>query len=480
MRLSAKICAAASVLWLAPTIHAQGTLPEAFTVRHARLDLEVDFAATRLSGVLTLDLENWTRTPANNISFVLNRLMDASQVRDAAGVAVPYTQDVLRFRDSPKRQVTQLVVRLPKAIRPGERTTLRIDYAGYLAPYTEVGWLYVKDHIDTAFTIIRADAMAFPLVGGLSAEANGHMPYPDFTYEAIVRVPSKFLVATGGVGTTTPNGDGTTTWRYASGQTSPFLNISIAPFDTISSRGVRVFFFPVDSTGARRLMNSAQAALRTLSEWFGPRPTEANLTITEIPDGWGSQAHRVGGIIQTASAFRDPSDVGELYHEISHLWNPVDTDSPSPRWNEGLAMFLQGLLQENLDGWTGRAKVEAQRIESLKRRLASDSLVRVVPFIDYGARAMTGRSYTVGGVMFGALFELLGPAEFNKVVGGYSQHFALGGTTRDFIAFAKQTSSRDLTAFFDDWMFSTRWTQVVAGATSNGEVASRYLPSPSR
>jgi aminopeptidase N len=76
--------------------------------------------------------------------------------------------------------------------------------------------------------------------------------------------------------------------------------------------------------------------------------------------------------------------------------------------------------------------------------------------------------------MFGALFELLGADEFIRVVGGYSQKFVNGGTTRDLIAFAKQTSSHDLSAFFDDWMLTTRWTTVLAGATSNSEIAAHY------
>jgi hypothetical protein len=468
------------LLLAAVSAYAPDPTPEAFIVRNAKLALAVDFPATRLSGTMTLEVENWTTKPASSVSFILNRLMDASQVRDGAGIALPFSQDVLRFQDSPKRQVTRIIVTLPRSIPPGGRTTVQIDYGGYLAPYTEVGWLYVRDHIDTAFTIIRSDALAFPVIGGLSAAANRQMPYPDFTYDVSVRVPSHYLVATGGTVTRTPHEDGTITWRYTSGKTSPFLNVSIAPFDTIVAGGIRVFYFAADSTGARRLVNSVQAALRTLTQWFGPLRTEANLTITEIPDGWGSQGHLVGGIIQTASAFREASQIGQLYHELSHLWNPMDTDSPSPRWNEGLAMFLQNLLRERLDGWTGRAKSEGQRIADLKGEVAADSLLRVVPFIDYGKRGTTDRAYTVGAIMFGALFELLGADEFIRVVGGYSQKFVNGGTTRDFVAFAKQASSHDLGAFFDDWMLTTRWTTVLAGVTSNSEIAAHYRLSRSQ
>jgi hypothetical protein len=456
----------------------QQPAPEAFAARSEKLEIGVDFAEARLSGAMTFEMENWTKQPARTVSFILHRLMEASQVRDGAGVALPFTQDVVRFQDEPMRQVTQIVVKLPRPVAPGGRTTVRIDYAGYLTPYSEIGWLYVRDHIDTTFTILRRDALAFPEIGGISRTANGQMPYPDFTYEADVRVPSKYLVATGGAATRTPHADGTTTWHYTSGRTSPFLNISIAPFDTVSAGGVRVFYFPADSAGAHRFVNSAQAALRTLTQWFGPLHTEANLTIAEIPDGWGSQAHLVGGIIQTASAFRDPAQIGQLYHELSHLWNATDLETQPPRWNEGLATFLENLMRERLDGWTGRKSSETERITRLKRQVASDSLLRTTPFIDYGKGEMTGRSYTVGQIMFSTLYELLGEAEFNRVVGGYYQQFTNGGTTRDFVAFARRTATRDLSAFFDDWMFTPRWTDILASATSVSDLAAHYAHKP--
>lgn len=469
-----KLLIAAAIVIASTRTSAQEIKPESFDPRDEKLQVSVDFNESRLSGSMTFEMENWTKQPASTVSFLLHRLMEATAVHDASGAALPYTQDVVRIKDEPMRQVTQIVVKLPRPIAPGVRTAVRIDYSGYLTPYSEIGWLYVKDHIDTTFTILRRDALAFPEIGGISRAANRKLPYPAFTYDAEIRVPSKLVVASGGVGTRMQNADGTVTWRYTSENPSPFLNISIAPFDTVSAGGVRIFYFPADSIGARYLAASSQAALRTLRQWFGPLHSEARLTIAEIPDGWGSQANLVGGIIQTASAFRDTMEVGQLYHELTHLWNGVDRESGPSRWNEGLATFLEDLMQEKLNGWPGRKDRETQRIASLKRAIASDSLVRTVSFIDYGKREITGRSYTVGDIMFSTLYDLLGEAEFNKIVGGYYQQFANGGTTRDFVDFAKKNSARDLSNFFDDWMYSTHWTAVVANATFVNDIVAHY------
>ena len=462
------------LLLAAVSARAQDPAPEAFVVRHARLEMAIDHATQRLHGTVTYELENWTRRPARQVSFLVNRLMDASAVHDGAGTTLQYAQDVVRFHDTPMRQVTQVRVTLPRPIPGGGQTTVRIDYAGNLVGYTEVGWLYVHDRIDSAFTIIREDALAFPVIGGLSDEANRKRPRPEFTYDAAIRVPARYLVATGGALTRSPHDDGTVTWRYISAGPSPFLNVSVAPYDTIVEGGVHLFHFHADSVGARRTITNAQAAMQLLAQWFGPQRTTLNLTIAEIPDGWGSQASLVGGIIQTASAFRDPGRSGELYHELSHLWNARDTDTPSPRWNEGLASFLEGLLRERVDGWAGRRESETRTLAWAQKTAAGGALLRDVPMLDYGRRGLTDYSYSVGKLMFATLYDVMGEEQFNRIVGGYYQQFAQGGSTRDFMAFAKQSSSRNLDAFFADWMLTSRWVELAAGASSIGDLANHY------
>lgn len=458
----------------AQPVVAQTAQPEAFVLRHAALTIAVDYSAQSLQGSMTLDLENWTKSPATRVSLLLNRLMEASTVRDSAGGPARFTQDVVRFQDDPMRQVTQVIVDFAHPVAPGARTRIRVDYAGNLVGYSEIGWLYVKDRIDTAFTIIRTDALAFPDIGGVNDAANRRRPRPEFTYEAAVRVPQRYLVATGGVAARVANKDGTTTWTYTSQGASPFLNIAIAPFDTLVENGVRIFYFPSDSTGARRVMKATQSALALLGQWFGPLHSAPSLTVTEIPDGWGSQASLVGGIIQTAAAFRDAGRLGELYHELSHLWNARDLDNPSPRWNEGLATFLQYLLREQVDGWMKRGDASQFFFDRVKKFVATDSAARRVPVIEYGTANMTDWSYSVGAVMLATLYDVVGQAQFNAIVGGYYQRFASGGTTRDFIAFAKRTSTRDLSRFFDDWVLTTRWTAVVADARTPSELTDRY------
>jgi aminopeptidase N len=452
----------------------QDPAPESFRSLSEQLQVKIDFDEQRLAGSITFNLQNWTNSSASSVSILLHRLMEAKAVRDGSGRPLSFTQDVVRFKDQPMRQVTQLLVTLREPVPAKALTTIRIDYSGYLTPSSEIGWLYVRDQIDTAFTILRRDGLAFPEIASVTNAANRRMPRSEFTYTADVQVPAGFVVAAGGTSSRVANSDGTVTWRYESGKPAPFLNISIARFKMLDSGGVRIFYFSPDSSGARYLSVQAQNALHLLSGWFGPLHDEPRLTIAEIPDGWGSQAHLVAGIIQTASAFRDTMQVGQLYHELTHLWNAPDIDPAPPRWNEGLASFLQGLMQEKLNHWPGRRAREEQRIANLKRDIAADSMLRTVPLAEYGAHDMTGRSYTVGNIMFSAYRDLVGEAAFNKTVGGFYQQFNRGGTTADFVALAKTNAPREISKFFDDWIYSTRWTQIIASSSNVNEIAAHY------
>jgi hypothetical protein len=102
MRTHILISSALGAVLASPTAWGQTPQPEAFRARHVTLQLSIDYPAQKLSGSMTYDLENWTAQPAREVSFLLGRLMEASNVLDSNGTPVPYTQDVRRAQDDPK------------------------------------------------------------------------------------------------------------------------------------------------------------------------------------------------------------------------------------------------------------------------------------------------------------------------------------------------------------------------------------------
>src|SRR5688572_14993010 len=262
------------------------------------LAVRIDYERPVITGTETLHVRNIPSRATAQVPLLLNRLMTVSSVTDTVGRAMRYRQDVVVFADDSIRQVNAAVVTLPKPVAPGGSVAIVVQYAGRLVGYTETGSLYIRDHIDREFTILREDALAFPVLGIPSRKALRAMPRAPFAFSAAITVPGDLVVAMGGRATGVTRRDSLTTWTYRSDDPVPFLNIAIAPYRILTQPGVQVFHFPQDSAGAAMLMSAATNAVRRYTQWFGPLSREPNLTVVEIPEGWGSQASLAAGIIQ--------------------------------------------------------------------------------------------------------------------------------------------------------------------------------------
>lgn len=431
-------------------------VPPAVQGVHLVLEVRPQLAAGTLQGRAVLTLANPGPDPASSVLLLLNRLLEVEAVRDpATGGGLPFSQEV-RGRDGFERmQLRHVRVDLPRPLAPGGRTRLEVTYRGWLAPYTETGMRYVQDHVDPGFTLLRADAAAFPWPAGASG---------DFTWSASVWVPPGQVVASGGrTSEPVPDGD-LLRWDAVSRGPVPFLLIAIAPYHTVRRGGLAVHHFPEDSVGARRLADRVERGLEVMARWFGPLGSAAELTIMEIPDGWGSQASLTAGIIQTAPAFQETVRLGEVYHELTHLWNAPDLDRPSPRWNEGLATFLQARLAAELDGADLEGALDGL-LARLGDRLERSSTLERVPFRDFGRERRTDDAYLLGGVFFALLYAQMGEAAFDAAYGGlWRARGAVGVSTDDLVrAFAERDPS--VAPLFDTWFETPRWTEQVRAAT---------------
>jgi hypothetical protein len=363
---------------------------------------------------------------------------------------------VVAFEDDPKLQVNAARARLPTPLAPGDTTLVTVEYAGYLVGYTETGMTYVRDRVDPSFTIIREDAFAYPMLGVPSAGARIRAGIYDFVYLARITVPDTLVVASGGELVDRRAADGLVTYAYRSIVPSWRIDIAIAPYELLEADRTRVYYFRGDAAGAERVFRALTEVTELYATWFGPLHGPAGFAVIAIPPGWGAQADATA-IIQPADAFTDPAALPQLYHEISHLWNPR-MNEVSPRWEEGLAMYLQYRVAEVRDG----AVPVAERARSLARRLESrmdrSPRLTTVPFVDYRYHGMTDHAYGVGMLMFAALDERIGRDALDRVVGGFYQRYhATGATTEDLVRLAREVAGEEVDAIFDSWLYTTRW-----------------------
>jgi aminopeptidase N len=463
--------AIALAIGLATPLTGQDPVP--LLARHLDLDLTVHYETRNLEGTATWVLENVGPDPVSEVPLQIGRLMTA-RAATSGDSPVSFIQDVVVYEDWPRRQVTQLRLFPDSPLAPRERRAFTLSYSGPLVPSSETGMRYVKDDIDRSFTLLRSESFAFPQLAQPSLAANRKAPREDFTYRLRITAPSDLIVATGVPESSKEPTDSLTTWEFETGRPVPFLNIGVAPYEVISADGLTVFHFPEDKDGAARLLKAMVDAIALYENWFGPHEGGAAVHVIEIPSGWGSQASITGGIILTADAFENADQLEQLYHELAHLWHPADLDRPAPRWNEGLATFLQYRVASTQDA-SDLGQVMERLARSQLERFGRRPELSEVAMIDYGRAEATGFSYGTGALMFYALFRTLGEAEFDALLGEwFRQYRADGSSTRQLVELLLARSGPGVETLLQDWLFSADWHRKLQESESLDSLISTY------
>lgn len=472
------------------------------------LDLRVDHEERILDGRARLTVVNAGDEAVETVPILLYRLMTIDAARDPSGRPLRVEQDVVIFEDWSAFQILAAQIGLPDPLPPGAATSIEIEWSGPLRGYAEVMG-YVRDRIDPAFTLLRSDSWSYPQVGVPSFLELRRGGLDAYDYLARVTAPAatpdgeSLVVANGGrLVDRTANADGTVTWIYANRKPAWRMDFAIAPYTVLEVGGHRVYHFPADSAGARRVMDSLVATLDLYARWLGPLEGETAFSIVELEDGYGAQAD-VTSILQPAAAFRDSTRVREIYHEIKHLWDPESADEIPPRWNEGLATWFEYRTADVVDGAATRVAGDRpaasgdpdagrpgrsrsgleERVETVAAwvldRFPKSPEFATTPMIDYGEKGMTDLSYSVGFLMFDTLHRLVGEAEFMAIVGGFHREYAdTGASTEEFVRFADATSRLDLEPFFEEWMYTTRWYERLRDGTPMADLPGVYAGPP--
>ncbi len=441
------------------------------------LKLDIDYKTGMITGDCAITVKNGGEQVIPIVPLNLYRLMEVSSVSDVKGTALAFTQNVRIFEDWRELQVNHIRINMDPPLAPGKEITLRINYGGLLLGYSEA-MRYVKDHVSNDLTLIRSDSLTFPQIGVPSWRTNRALGLKDYKYTVSLTVPSTLVVANAGdLAAKDEKGD-LTTWVYKDRVPSWRIDLAIANYEVLEGPDgrLRVFFFPEDSDGAQLLLDSLTNTIGLYTQWFGPLKVFPGLTVIEVPDGYGSQAD-VAAIIQEASAFKNSSGLYTFYHELSHLWNVESTDPLPPRFeSEGLAMFLQHLVQERLEERAGA--LENAVIESLERMaklFGEHPDWKETSMVRYGEKDLTDLSYRMGQIFFFLLYEILGEEAFLETAGSfYRDYYETGATALQFVDHVKQHSKTDLDKLFDEWVFTAKAAELITSGITLNELVGRY------
>ncbi len=445
-------------------------------VTNIRLDLRFDYERGWVHGQCLLTVVNTTDGPLRRIPLLLYRLMKVTAV-EGEGKALPFTQSVQTFEDWDTFQANVIEVGLHSPLQPGQGTVIDLTYAGPLAGYAETGMGYVRDRVDRTFTIVRPDALAYPMVGYPSWTLNRAAGLPRFDYEVTVAVPPPLYAANGGRLVGRERRDGLEVFRYQNLKPAWRIDVTVADYRVLEGpEGFRIIHFADDAEGAANILRVWQEAAALYTAWFGPAGEAGSFTIIEVPEGFGSQTD-VTAILQTRDAFRDRSQMTQLYHEVAHLWDFTALDPLPARFeSEGKAVFLQYLARERLEAKAGALDEGAKRVlDRYRTALQEKAKLRDTPMIDFGRADLTDHAYTKGMLFFYLLYRKAGEERFLRAVGDVGRRFRdRGATSREFLEGLERALGLDLKAIYDDWVFGTAANQAILDGAALEDLVRRY------
>jgi aminopeptidase N len=416
-----------------------------YDVQHYTLDLTVhDVQAGDLEGVTTIEAQATQNLSSFNVDFMDFEITEIT----VNGQPADY-----------KHNVQELTITPSKPLAENESFTVEVQYQGSpeearsrALPF-QIGWITFEGG---SFVLSEPDGAAsfYPV--------NDH-PLDKASYTFRVTVPEPFEVGANGVLTeTTDNGDTTTFVFEAREPMASYLaTINIDEFDIETSQAengipIRNYFPSGLSEDYRKPFERQDEMLVYFSDLFGIYPFEVYGALV-IDKRFGAaletQTLSIFSIEMLDSSGSAPSEE-VVAHELAHQWfgDSVSVGDWSDIWlNESFATYAQVLWLEHIQG---RQAVD-ERIREMYAIVSSNQDSMSPPGEPTADRLFNLGVYYWGALCLHALRLEVGDEAFFEILKTYHERYKDGNArTTDFVAVAEEVSGKELSAFFESWLYS--------------------------
>ena len=417
-----------------PAAIAPGT---GFEVERYVVALRPDLATTAVSGTQMIIVRP-TSDRLTRLSFTANALQISEATLNGAPVAVSSGKDGQVFT-------------MPRALRRGERATLRfrIDGTPARGVTAAAGGLYTS-YFACDWMVCLQDAPG----------DKAHLALDLFLPAGVQSI------GVGREGPTTTMRGGLVRHRWRSTRPySPYLYAFAAgPFarrPIRTAQGELVYF---DGTGTGADLTEMFARTPSMAAFF------ADKAGMPLPDRRYAQLLVPGREAQESASFsligkteldrerEDPSSAWIVAHEMAHQWwgNLVTCATWRDFWlNEGIATFMVAAWKEHSSGKAAYAQeldVARRRVVRVREIGFDKPLAWDGTYPSLGARRAV--QYSKGALFLAHLREAIGDAAFWNGLRGFTRRHA-GGTvaSRDFQNAMQEASGRDLSPMFAEWVY---------------------------
>jgi aminopeptidase N len=356
------------------------------------------------------------------------------------------------------RQGQELTITPAQVITKDKVFTIVVAYQGIpdamvskALPFP-TGWIVYENGI---FVLSEPDGAAsfFP--------SNDH-PADKAIYTIVVTVPEPFEVAANGVLEETMDNGDTTTYRFTvrDPMASYLTTININDFDTETMESedgvpIRNYYAASLPDDINKPFARQGEMIDYFSELFGPYPFEvygALVMDTQFGAALENQTMSIFGIDMV-----DLEDIegteAVVAHELAHQWfgDSVSVGDWSSIWlNEGFASYSEALWLEYDYGEDGLN----QWVDYYYQDVKAYPEFYPPPGAPAPNDLFNGGVYIRGGLTLHALRLEVGDEAFFEILRTYYDRYKFSNAvTDDFIAVAEEVSGKDLSDFFDAWLY---------------------------
>lgn len=417
----------------------------AYDARFYDLDLSLSPTTATLTGTVSMSALV-TFGPLLMVDLDLYNSMVVDAV-SANGVTTTFT-----------RVGNVLTVILNRSHMAGEEFTVAVQYHG-----TPTGDSF-------GFDTHNSDAMIWTLSQPFGARTwwpcKDHPSDKADSVDIRVTVPSGLVTASNGTNiSSTDNGTVTVShWQVRYPIATYLVSLAIHPYLTYSdwyafapsdSMEIQFYMFPDTLVGTRMNNAKIKTMLEAFADQFGEYPF--------IEEKYGQAHYTTGGGMEHQTCSSLSSFLSEVLnaHELGHQWwgDMITCRSFNHIWlNEGFATYAEALWAEASQGSSAyQASMAAKKYTGPGTIYVSDETNESLVF-------HTGRSYHKASWVLHMLRHVLGDSLFTAALAEYRSAHAFGtAVTEDFQHACETVSGKDLTRFFQQWIYGERYPQYRFG-----------------
>lgn len=414
-----------------------------------QLSLEVLLDDEKLKGRSIIQIDRSSEEAM--LFFLLYPELNVFEIKLKNGQFLSFNQEIKTIRTN--YQVNEIQVFLPQ----GDLDELEIKYEGRISGYESV-FPYVKDHLSPDFSILRNDGLIYPILARANEESMWLGILNEFDYDLFITVPTPYVAASGGILIEVEEENQTRSYHYKSHRKMWRIDVCIAKYQVIEHEAYRLFVFEEDAKRAQeKIMFELDRVFGLFEQRFGRCEREVPFSLIEIKEGYGSQAGD-DYLLMEEHGFKESEQSTHLYHEIGHGWNPfVNEEIRKTRFfDEAFASYFEALAIKAFYG-TKRYVEKMDDYRQYFLKMVQYDQRNLEPICDYGAVDISYNSYTKGPFVLAALESLIGEIAFNQFIHVLIETSKISPIDfNDFQVIAETISSRDLSTFMDDWIYSKK------------------------